>query len=66
MTLTKEGRIQFVLSLFYVDGTDSYQQGDIITTYSISTIVMRSCDFGLPDPFLLFFWSTVFHTDLSF
>ena len=52
--------------LFYVDGTDSYQQGDIITTYSISTIVIRSCDFGVPDPFLLFFWSIVFHNDLSF
>ena len=31
-----------------------------------ATIVIRMCDFGFADPFLLFFWSIVFHGDLSF
>ena len=35
--------------------------GDTITAYSISIIVIRMCDFGFSDPFLLFFRSIVFH-----
>ena len=41
--------------LFYVDGIDAFQHGDIITIYSIiSTIVIRSCDFGLRIRFCFF------------
>ena len=65
-TLHKKRGYHLCFHLFYVDGTDFYQYGDTITTYSISTSVMRSCDFGLSDPFLVFFWSIDFHCDLKF
>ena len=42
------------IKIFHVVGTDSYQQGDIITTYSISTIVIRMCDIGFSDRFCRF------------
>ena len=49
-----------MLNCLFVDGTDAFQLGDTITTYSISIIVIAKRDFDISDPFLLFFRSIVF------